>query len=251
MREMETKPSTKLEPKFVSTISHKLRTPLNAIMGFSDLLLDQVYGELNEKQRHYLQNINSSGKNLSTLVDDLIDLLNLKWGDVELQSNEFSVPHAIHDVHMSLRSFAARKDISIEFAWDDQLSAIRGDEAKFGKIVHHLLSNAIKYTPPGGKVVMTTEYLPVPPPHLPSLHSEPHVEVSIADNGIGIKPEDQERIFSEFYQVDAEVSQEFESTGLGLSVASEIVKLYRGTMWVESDEGEGSRFTFILPTKNN
>jgi signal transduction histidine kinase len=152
---------------------------------------------------------------------------------------------------MSLRGFAARKDISVEFENDDQLSVISGDEAKFTKIVHHLLSNAIKYTPSGGKVVVTSKYLPSPPPHLPSLLPQPHVEVSIADNGIGIKPDDLENIFSEFYQVDSTLSQEFEGTGLGLSLASEIVKLHRGTMWVESDEGNGSRFTFILPTKND
>jgi len=248
---MATKPNTKLETKFIATISHKLRTPLNAIMGFSDLLLDQVYGELNEKQIHYLKNINSSGKNLLTLLNDLIDLLILKRGDVELQFNEFSAPHAINDVRISLKGFADRKDISVEFENDDQLPVIRGDEAKFTKIVHHLLSNAIKYTPSGGKVVITTKYLPSPPPHLPSLPPHPHVEVSVADNGIGIKPDDQERIFSEFYQVDSALSQEFEGTGLGLSLASEIVKLHRGTMRVESDEGKGSRFTFILPTKNN
>ena len=248
---MESRVSTKLETKFISTISHKLRTPLNAIMGFSDLLLDQVYGGLNEKQSHYLKNINSSGKDLLTLLNDLIDLLNLKWGDVAIQSNEFSVPHAINDAHMSLKGFADRKGISVDLENDDQLSVIRGDEAKFAKIVHHLLSNAIKYTPSGGKVVITTKYLPAPPSHLPSLLPQPHVEVSIADNGIGIKPDDQERIFSEFYQVNAALSQEFEGTGLGLSLASEIVKLHRGTLWVESDEGKGSRFTFILPTKNN
>jgi signal transduction histidine kinase len=177
--------------------------------------------------------------------------MNLKWGDVEIQSAEFSLPNAINDVRLSLKSFADQKDITVDFENQDQLSVIRGDEGKFGKVVRHLLSNAIKYTPSGGKVLITVKYLANPPSHLPSLLPQPHVEVSIADNGIGIKPDDQEKIFLEFYQVDSALSQEFEGTGLGLSLASEIVELYQGTIWVESDEGKGSRFTFLLPIEDN
>ena len=247
--ERPTKP--KLETKFISTISHKLRTPLNAIMGFSEFLLDQVYGPLNEKQVHYLKNIHSSGKSLLTLLDDLIDLLNLKWGNVDLQYTDFSLPHAIEQVQMSLKKFADGKDITLEMKNDQQLSTIKADEDKFTKILQHLLSNAIKFTPPGGKVEIITKYLPASSADESLPFSQPCLEVSVADNGIGITPEEQEKVFSEFYQIDSTLSQDFEGTGLGLSIVRELVNLHQGKIWVKSEEGKGSVFTFIFPIINN
>jgi len=246
-RTMKDKSETKSETKFISTISHKLRTPLNAIIGFSELLLDQVYGELNEKQTHYLKNINSSGKNLLVFLNDLIDLLNLKWGEVRLEYSDFSLSQAINQAQMSVKAFAEQKNVSLEVKDDSNLLTIKADENKFMKILHHLLSNAVKFTPPGGKVEITTRYLKGPEFNPSSLFPTPCVEISVVDNGIGIKPEDQERIFSEFYQVDSTLSQDFEGTGLGLSLAKELVRLHQGKIWVESEEGKGSKFTFVIP----
>lgn len=240
---MESKPETKT--KFISTTSHKLKTPLNAIIGFSELLLEQVYGPLNEKQIHYLKNINSSGKNLLALLNDLIDLMNFKWGDPNPYYSEFSLPHALNEAQESLKCLADQKNISLEIRNGAEVSIIKADEPKFMKILLNLLSNAIKFTPPGGKVEISTKYHKTPSPDFS--FSQPYVEVSVKDTGVGIKPGDQEKIFSEFYQVDPEISQTFEGTGLGLTLARELVRLHRGEIWVESEVGKGSKFTFIIP----
>lgn len=232
---MEIKPGIKAETKFISTISHKLRTPLNSILGFSELLLDQVYGPLNEKQTHYLKNVQRSGTNLLTLLNDLIDFMNLKWGEATVDYTGFSLPQALDEAQMEMKTIADRKGVLLEIRHDNYPSTIEADETKFSRILHHLISNAIKFTPAEGKVTVSASV------------SQGYLEISVADTGIGIKPENQEKIFSGFYQVDPDLSQEFEGTGLGLAIARELVRLHGGKMWVESENGKGSIFTFILP----
>ncbi|MDY6862673.1 MAG: response regulator [Thermodesulfobacteriota bacterium] len=244
---MDAKSKTKKETKLLSTISHELRTPLNSIIGFAELLKDQVYGEINEKQAQYLNNILSSSRNLLFLLNDLIDLINLKWEDADLEFSEFSIIQAIKEARMLVEPLASHKNILIVVRNDEQLPTIKADEVKFKKILHHLLSNAVKFTPSGGKVEIVTRYLKAPPAHFTSLPTQPCAEVSVIDNGIGIKKEDQENIFSEFYQNDSTLSREFEGTGLGLSLARDMVNLHHGKIWVASKEGEGSKFSFIIP----
>lgn len=239
------------ETKFISTISHKLKTPLNAILGFSELLLEQVYGTLNEKQIHYLKNIHSSGENLLTLLNDLMDLMNFRWGETQLNYSDFSLPLAINEACESVKNWVAKKNISLEIKNGEGVSVIRADEAKFMKILHHLLSNAIKFSPPGGTVEISTQFLKTPPGEDSSLLPQTYIEVTVADTGIGIQPQDQEKIFSEFYQVDPNRSQDFEGTGLGLCITRELVKLHRGKIWVESEEGKGSKFSFVIPKIDN
>ncbi|MBN2466662.1 MAG: HAMP domain-containing histidine kinase [Deltaproteobacteria bacterium] len=238
---------TKYEDKLISTISHKLRTPLNSILGFSELLLDQAFGHLNEKQRHYLNNINKSGEALLALLNDLIDLMNVKWGDIQVQYSAFPLNNAIGNAVQSIQQFADLKNISLEIQSDPRIETIKADEPKIEKILHYLLSNAVKFTPSGGQVKITTKYLDRPPSRLSSSGFQNFVEVSVTDTGIGIQPNDQEKIFSEFYQVNSTQSQEFEGTGLGLSVARDLITMHHGDIWVESEEGKGSRFIFTIP----
>lgn len=238
------------ESKFISTISHKLKTPLNAVLGFSELLLEQVYGPLNEKQIHYLKNIHSSGENLLTLLSDLMDLMNFRWGEMKLNYADFSLPLAVNEACESVRHRAAKKDISLEIRNGEGISVIRADETKFMKILHHLLSNAIKFTQPGGRVTVVTQLINNPSEHAPS-RLQPYCVVTVADTGIGIKPQDHEKIFSEFYQVDPTRSQDFEGTGLGLCITRELVNLHQGNIWVESEEGRGSKFVVIIPQIND
>ena len=236
-----------LETKFISTISHKLKTPLNAILGFSELLMEQVYGTLNEKQVHYLKNIHSSGESLLTLLNDLMDLMNFRWGESHLAYSDFSLPLAINGACESVKNWAGKKGISLKIRNGEGISVIRADEPKFMKILHHLLSNAIKFTHPGGVVEISTEAIKAPPEEDASLFHQAYLEVTVADTGIGIKPQDHEKIFSEFYQVDPNRSQDFEGTGLGLCFTRELVKLHQGIIWVESEEGKGSKFFFVIP----
>ena len=240
-----------LETKFISTISHKLKTPLNAILGFSELLLEQVYGALNEKQIHYLNNIHSSGEDLLTLLNDLMDLMNFRWGEAQVNYSNFSLPLAINVACESVKSWVAKKNISLETKIGEGISTIRADEDKLMKILHHLLSNAIKFTPPGGTVEISTQFLKAPPDEGSSLFPQTYVEVAVTDSGIGIKSQDQEKIFSEFYQIDPRLSQDLEGTGLGLCITRELVKLHRGKIWVESEEGKGSKFSFVIPKIDN
>ena len=243
--------STNSETKFISTISHKLKTPLNAILGFSELLMEQVYGMLNEKQIHYLKNIHSSGENLLTLLNDLMDLMNFRWGEMDLSYSDFSLPLVINEACEAVKNWAAKKNISLETKIGEGLSTIRADEAKFMKILHHLLSNAIKFTHSGGRVEISAQFLKTPPDEGSSLFPQTYIEIVVTDSGIGIRPQDQEKIFSEFYQIDPKLSQDFEGTGLGLCITRELVKLLRGKIWVESEEGKGSKFSFVIPKVDN
>jgi signal transduction histidine kinase len=235
------------ETKFISTSLHKLRTPLNAILGFSELLMEQIYGTLNEKQIHYIKNIHSSGETLLNFLNDLMDLINFRWVEPHLNYSDFSLSLAINEACESVKTWAAKKNISLQIKNGENLGIIRADESKFMKILNHLLSNAIKFTQDGGKVAISTQLIETSPDHVPSRLFQPCIEVTVADTGIGIKSQDHEKIFFEFYQVDPNRSLEFEGTGLGLCITRELVKLHQGKIWVESEEGQGSKFFVLIP----
>ena len=243
---MESGSDGRVETTLMSTISHKLRTPLNSILGFSELLLDQAYGPLNEKQVRYLNNIHKSGSNLLSLLNDLIDFMRIKWGEVNVEYGEFSLSKSVDEAQMAFKTIADRKGITLEVTNADARVTVKADEVKLVKILHQLVSNAIKFTAPGGKVTITVNHTENPQDHYVTACSRGFLEISVADTGIGIRPEDYEKIFSEFYQGDAMLSQELEGTGLGLTVARELVVLHGGKIWVESHEGKGSTFTFTL-----
>ena len=220
--------------EFLANMSHELRTPLNAVIGFSEVLLDRMFGEVNDKQDEYLRDIRESGSHLLSLINDILDLSKVEAGRLELELTEFDLPEAIEQALMLVRERAARRGITIDQAIDERLGDIRADERKVKQVLLNLFSNAIKFTPDGGRIEVRGA--PV----------DSVVEVSVSDTGIGIAPEDQEAVFEEFRQVGT-VSRRIEGTGLGLALARKFIALHGGRIWVNSVLGVGSTFTFTLP----
>jgi signal transduction histidine kinase len=223
--------------EFLANMSHELRTPLNAIIGFSEVLTERMFGELNEKQEEYLTDISTSGQHLLALINDILDLSKIEAGRMELDLGGFHLPQAIDNALALVRERALRRGITLERFIDSRLGQIRGDERKVKQVLLNLLSNAIKFTPEGGRVGVRAE--PV----------GDHVEVGVSDTGVGIAREDQEAIFEEFRQVGA-AEKKAEGTGLGLALARKFIELHGGKIRVVSQVGVGSTFTFTLPVRH-
>jgi len=222
--------------EFLANMSHELRTPLNAIIGFSEVLTDRMFGELNEKQEEYLKDIHASGQHLLSLINDILDLSKIEAGRMELELTDFYLPTAIDNALMLVRERAGRRSITLQTAVDVQLGQIQGDERKIRQVVLNLLSNAIKFTPEGGRIDMR------------AVPRDGFVEVSVSDTGVGIAPEDQEAVFEEFRQVGT-ADRKVEGTGLGLTLCRKFVELHGGKIWVKSELGTGSTFTFTIPVR--
>jgi two-component system, NtrC family, sensor kinase len=220
--------------EFLASMSHELRTPLNAVIGFSDVLLQGMFGETNEKQTEYLRDILASGQHLLSLINDILDLSKIEAGRMDLDLSDFDLPSAIDDALLLMRERAGRRGITLERQVDKRLGEIRADQRKVKQVLLNLLSNALKFTPEGGQIDVRAAV------------NEGLVEVSVADTGVGIAPEDQEAIFEEFRQVGA-VDKKVEGTGLGLALSRKFIELHGGRIWVKSQLGEGSTFTFTLP----
>jgi signal transduction histidine kinase len=216
-------------------MSHELRTPLNAIIGFSEVLSEKMFGELNEKQSEYVGDIFSSGRHLLSLINDILDLSKVEAGRMELDVTTFDLPLAIDNALTLVRERATRHGIKLHHAIDERLGDFAGDERKVKQILLNLLSNAVKFTPEGGRIDVDAAL------------TDGAVEISVSDTGIGIAAEDQETIFEEFRQVGADYSHKREGTGLGLTLTKKFVEMHGGKIWVASEVGKGSTFTFTLP----
>ena len=216
-------------------MSHELRTPLNAIIGFSEVLGERLFGELNEKQAEYTDDILSSGRHLLSLINEILDLSKVEAGRMELEVATFDLPTALENARTFVRERAVRHAITLELSVDERLGEFMGDERKIKQILLNLLSNAVKFTPEGGRI------------NLSAKQSDSAVEISVSDTGIGISREDQGTIFEEFRQVGGDYAHKKEGTGLGLTLAKKFVELHGGKIWVESEVGKGSTFTFTLP----
>jgi signal transduction histidine kinase len=221
--------------EFLANMSHELRTPLNAIIGFSDVLLQKMFGELNEQQADYLADIRSSGSHLLTLINDILDLSKIEAGRMELELAPFSLVAALNNAVILVRERALGHGIKLELEVAPELDTIVADERKLKQVVVNLLANAVKFTPDGGTV------------RLRAARENGEVRLAIQDTGIGIAPEDQERIFEEFQQASHQSEKSREGTGLGLSLSRRMVELHGGTISVESAPGRGSTFTVALP----
>jgi signal transduction histidine kinase len=215
-------------------MSHELRTPLNAILGFSEILAQGMFGAVNDKQAEYLRDILESGQHLLSLINDILDLSKVEAGRMELELGELDLSQAILNSLTLVRERALRRGIDLHHEIDGRVGAVRADERKIKQVLLNLLSNALKFTPEGGRVEVRARAV------------EGRVEVSVADTGVGIAPEDQEAVFEEFRQVGA-ASKKAEGTGLGLALSRKFVELHGGRIWVESEPGRGSTFTFALP----
>lgn len=245
--------ANRAKSQFLANMSHELRTPLNAIIGFSEILIDQIFGPLNNKQIKYINNILSSGRHLLQLINDILDLSKIEAGRIQLDLTQVDVDTVLNHVQTIVKTLANKKGITLTVQVEQGPITITVDEAKFKQILYNLLSNAIKFTPEGGRIKVTAsvetgeELQAGEGEHLISLPTQ-FIKISVSDNGIGIKPEDQKRIFGEFEQVDSSYARKQQGTGLGLALTRKLVELHGGQIWVESEgEGKGSTFIFTLP----
>ena len=222
--------------EFLANMSHELRTPLNAIIGFSEILAEKMFGDINEKQAEYLQDILESGRHLLFLINDILDLSKIEAGRMELELAEFDLPTAIENSLILVRERASRRGIRLGSTVDERLGMFSGDERKVKQVLLNLLSNALKFTPEGGQIDVGARL------------DGDMAEVSVADTGIGIAPEDQAAVFEEFRQVGT-ADKKAEGTGLGLALSRKFIELHGGKIWVTSRLGEGSTFTFTLPLR--
>ena len=223
--------------EFLANMSHELRTPLNAVIGFSEVLQERMFGELNDKQSEYVQDILNSGRHLLSLINDILDLSKVEAGRMELELAPFHLPSSLESALTLLRERATRHGIALGLTVDERLDDFVADERKIRQVVLNLLSNAVKFTPEGGRV------------DVQAVLEDAVVKISVSDTGAGIAPEDQTKIFEAFSQVGTDLTRKHEGTGLGLTLTRRFVELHGGEMSVVSAVGKGSIFTFTLPVR--
>ena len=221
--------------EFLANMSHELRTPLNAIIGFSEVLLERMFGELNEKQDDYLKDIFTSGKHLLSVINDILDLSKIEAGRMELDLGDFDAAQALANAMTLVRERAQTHGIGLTLEADGVAGELRADERKFKQILLNLLSNAVKFTPDGGTVVVRAALTDI------------GIQVGVSDTGVGISAEDQLVVFDEFKQVGRHYTNKHEGTGLGLALTKRFVELHGGTLTLQSEPGVGSTFTFTIP----
>ena len=220
--------------EFLANMSHELRTPLNAVIGFSEVLAQKLFGELNTKQEEYLGDVLASAKHLLSLINDVLDLSKVEAGRMDLDPAIFSLRDALANGLTMIKERASRGGIALTLEIEDGIDSVRADERKVKQVVFNLLSNALKFTPQGGRIDVT------------ACRQDGLVRVSVTDTGVGIPTADLERVFEEFRQTEAGKAAA-EGTGLGLSLARRLVELHGGRIWVESEVGKGTCFSFTLP----
>jgi signal transduction histidine kinase len=227
---------------FLANMSHELRTPLNHIIGFTEIVVDKKCGDLNETQTEYLKDVLQSSSHLLSLINDILDLSKVEAGKMELSLGEVHLENLLSSSLLMVKEKAQKHRIQLSRDLNGCPEKIQADERKLKQILYNLLSNAVKFTPEGGSVRVGVC-------RVNEISSGKGVEFSVTDTGIGIKPEDQERIFAPFEQVENSSSRRYQGTGLGLSLTKRLVDLHGGQIWVESEgEGKGTKFSFIIPT---
>ena len=269
--------ANRAKSEFLANMSHELRTPLNHIIGFTELVLDKNFGDLNDQQEEYLTDVHSSSKHLLSLINDILDLSKVEAGKLELDITEFLIEPVLKNSLVMVKEKAMKHGINLSAHTDSLPAIIEADERKFKQIIYNLLSNAVKFTGEGGAVIVDActvncilrsglrwddpEHLQLleeglqgplnSPEDTENLHIE-CIKIQVSDNGIGLKPADWERIFKPFEQADGSASRHYQGTGLGLSLTKKLVQMHGGKIWVESDgEGKGSKFSFVIPIKSN
>ena len=224
--------------RFLANVSHELRTPLNAIIGFSEILGAETFGPLNERQSRYVRHVARSGHHLLELINDILDLAKVGSGKMDLHLSEVSVLNLVERSVSMIAERAAKQGIKIDVEIDEAFRShvFQADERKLRQILLNLCSNAAKFTPDGGRI------------ELKVCRKQRNLVVSVADTGIGLNIEDQQRIFGPFEQVDSSYARSTHGTGLGLALSKSLVELHGGRMWVQSEGiGKGSTFAFTVP----
>ena len=223
--------------EFLANMSHELRTPLNAIIGFSEVLGEEMFGAVNPKQAEYLEDINSSGKHLLALINDILDLSKIEAGKMELELSPIDMEAALADAMTLLRDRATKSSVVLALQCPEPIGTWIADVRKFKQIMVNLLSNAVKFTPRGGQVTVRAERI------------AGEVRIAVSDTGIGIRPQDQELVFEAFRQATGDYLQKSEGTGLGLALTRRFVEIHGGRLSLQSEPGHGSTFTFNLPRR--
>jgi signal transduction histidine kinase len=216
-------------------MSHELRTPLNSIIGFSELLKEKIFGDINPKQTEYVKNIYNSGKHLLDLINDILDLSKIESGEVNVFREIFSLNKAIQSCVAIVSERVKKNKLKLHVYISEGENLIYADERKMKQILLNLLTNAVKFTPEGGEIVVQAE------------STEAGIQVMVKDSGIGIDPKDQEKIFEEFKQVENHYTRKLEGTGLGLAIVKRLIDLQNGWLKLDSALGVGSSFTFFIP----
>jgi len=227
--------ASQMKSRFLAAMSHELRTPLNAVIGFSEALDARMFGELNEKQAEYVKDIHESGRHLLALINDILDLSKIEAGRMELVLAPFDLQQTLESVMILVQECAARHKLTLTLNVEPHLAQVVGDERRIKQVILNLLTNAAKFTPDGGQIVLKTEY------------TEAEVKISVTDTGIGIAPQQQTAIFEEFRQLSSDNQRKQDGTGLGLALSKKFVELHHGKISVDSAVGKGSTFTITLP----
>jgi signal transduction histidine kinase len=223
---------------FLANMSHELRTPLNAIIGFSELMKDEMAGELNDTQREYINDIYESGKHLLSLINDILDLSKIEAGKMELDLSEFNPEEVIQESLIMVKEKAMKHRITIDVEVEKNIGDLIADKRKVKQVLFNLLSNAVKFTPDGGKVCISAK-----------TRDREFIEISVEDTGIGIPSDMMDILFQPFQQIESSSTKKYEGTGLGLSICKNLVELHGGKIWAKSRAGKGSKFIFTLPRK--
>ncbi|MBW2002748.1 MAG: hypothetical protein JRI30_09575 [Deltaproteobacteria bacterium] len=252
--------ANRAKSEFLANMSHELRTPLNHIIGFTELVVDKSFGDLNEVQEEYLNDVLHSSKHLLSLINDILDLSRVEARKLELEPSDVGLRTLLENSLTMIKEKALKHGIKLVINMDGIPETITADEHRLKQIMYNLLSNAVKFTPDGGEIRLSAELVQgsrlkaqgkANNLQISASDFELHrdwVQISVKDTGIGIKPEDLERIFNPFEQVDTSTSRKYQGTGLGLSLTKQLVVLHSGTIWAESDgEGKGAIFSYIVP----
>jgi two-component system CheB/CheR fusion protein len=230
----ELKRTARVKSEFLANMSHELRTPLNSINGFSEVLYDETFGPLNEKQKKYVNNVLISGKHLLLLINQILDMAKVEAGKMRLALSDLSMKSLLNEISLLVADMVSKKNLQMLLEIDEDLPNIEADELKVKEIIYNLLSNAAKFTPEGGKIGMRAK------------KADSEIEIVVWDTGVGIAPENMGKIFEGFFRVDTPYSRVTEGTGLGLPLSKNLVELHNGKFSVESeglDRGTSVRFT--------
>ncbi|MCL7487999.1 MAG: response regulator [Desulfobulbaceae bacterium] len=235
----------RLKSSFLANMSHELRTPMNSIIGYTDLLLDRVDGDINEEQEKSLQKVANNSKHLLQLINDILDMSKIESGKIELAPQETDIRQLIETTATTFKPAIEKKNLTLTFNFNDDLQPVFVDDDKTRQILNNLLSNAVKFTDQGGITIHARpSVLGIKPGEQPLF-----MEICVEDTGIGIKQEDRDKLFDKFSQIDVSSIRQYEGTGLGLSIARGLVVLHKGVIWVQSEFGKGTRMCFTLPVK--